>query len=146
MSKNAAPVRDVLDHVTHARRGGGYTFVGWGTFQAEQRHHEDYAAMSVYVSDEGVLAVRPKDEFVDGRFLADPKPTNAMLAVVEALASAIPGSAEHGRLLAEARALAARSIVLTENALLHGREAFDAAKSRPASKLLEDVRAAAGRR
>lgn len=145
MSKTAAPTRKVLDHVTHARRGGGYTFLGWGTFQAEERHHEDYAAMSIYISDDGVLAVRPKDEFDDGRFNDDAKPANVMLEAVEALALASPGSAEHARLLAEARALAERSVLLTENALLHGKAAFDAAKERPASKLLEGIRASAGR-
>jgi len=122
-----------LDHVTHVGRGSGYSFLGWGTFQSKRREHADYAPMAIYLADAGNFAVRPLDEFVDGRFLRDGTvPPNPLVEAVTALGDAQPGTPEHAHLLSVALTMARKAIVLDDNALLYGKESFDEAVRRRA--------------
>lgn len=114
------------DHVSHARRGGDYTFLGWGTFQADQEVHRDHDSMSVYLSDHGLLCIRPRDEFLDGRFSPIDGAPSPWIEVMEEL-DRLPLTPQLEAILARVRDLAARSIVLGPNAMLSGVGAFDQA-------------------
>lgn len=131
MTKQGIEPQDLVvnAHISHARRGGDYTFLGWATFQADQETHRDYDGMAVYLSEDGLLCTRPHDELIDGRFTAidptAPSPWETLLASIRtASPDALPA------LLDRAEQLARRSVVLDDNALLWGREAFDEARRR----------------
>lgn len=49
--------------VLRHKKGGTYTFIGYG------RSTVDLSPQAVYVDEAGELWVRPKDEFIDGRFV-----------------------------------------------------------------------------
>lgn len=123
---------NVVDCLTHARRGGLYSFLGWGTFQADTTEHPDYSTMGVYLSEDGLLCVRPVDEVLDGRFATlEEKAPNPLLDLLDQIDSADDEARKD--LIAKARQIASRSVVLDDNALLSGKDAFDIAKARRAN-------------
>lgn len=54
----------------HVKRGSEYTLLTLATMQCSSNPNLDYAIVVIYVSDDGIMWVRPRAEFFDGRFEA----------------------------------------------------------------------------